>query len=196
MQIEKMNDQLYDKASLFTGSILAFILLGIWSFFEASFWFVLPDFLLLLLCLLRPEKYLRFFVLSLVASVVGISSYYGFVVFDSGLAREILDDTPFVNQGMIGDVGGWYTEGDLLVLLKQSVSNIPVKVWTYLAVEHELNLFVYVCGVGISRAVRMFMITFVFAILGRRFAAGIRRRFLLLSVGYVVLFFFVMFTIT
>ena len=196
MSFEKFNNKLFDKLSLFSLTSGALVLLAIWAFFEASIWFVIPDFFLLVLCVLSPKKYKKFFLIGIIFSLIGISAYFMFVSQYPGKAGEILIETPFIRGRMIEAIGSLYNDQGISSVLKQTTTVIPVKVWTYQAVTHNFNFFIYLLFVGISRAIRIFLICFIFSIIGNKFKKNIKKYSSIFLFLYIILFFLVLFYIT
>ena len=196
MTFLELNKRLYDKLSPLTMTNGALVLLSLWAFLEASVWFVIPDFLLLILCILYPKNYKKFFVFTLLFSILGIIAYFTFVSNYTVLSGEILLNTPFINQKMLDSINSLYTGKGVSVVLRQTTTVIPVKVWTYQAVVHHFNLFLYLFFVAISRAIRMFIISLIFAFIGKKYRNTLRNYSSILLLAYVLIFFIVLFYVT
>ena len=196
MNLLKINEKTYYRLhflSLTTGSL---VLLALWSFFEASIWFVLPDFFLLILCILAPEKYKRFFVIGFLFSIIGVTFYFFFVATYQNLANELLINTPFVNQEMLDTIDKLYETKGLTAVFRQTTTIIPVKVWTFQAVLHNFSFIPYLLIIALIRSIRMFLVCLIFSFIGKKFKANIRSNVGIFIILYVVLFFFVLFYIT
>ncbi len=196
MTFSEFNKKLYDKLSLLTMTKGALVLLAIWAFFEASIWFVIPDFLLLILCLLYPKNYKKFFLFTLLFSILGIIIYFLFVSNYPLLSGKILVNTPFINQKMLDSINSLYMEKGIVVVLRQTTTFIPVKVWTFQTVLHQFNLFLYLFFVAVSRAIRMFIISLIFAFIGKRHKKIVREYSSILLLAYALIFFLVLFYVT
>ena len=196
MTFLELNKRLYDKLSPLTMTNGALVLLSLWAFLEASVWFVIPDFLLLILCILYPKNYKKFFIFTLLFSILGIIAYFTFVSNYTVLSGEILLNTPFINQKMLDSINSLYTDKGISVVLRQTTTVIPVKVWTYQAVVHHFNLFLYLFFVAISRAIRMFIISLIFAFIGKKYRNTLRNYSSILLLAYVLVFFIVLFYVT
>lgn len=196
MSFEEFNNKLFDKLSILSLTSGALVLLALWAFFEASIWFVVPDFFLLVLCISAPKKYKRFFFVGIIFSLIGISAYFMFVSQYPEKAGEILIETPFIRERMFENIDSLYSNQGVSVALKQTTTVIPVKVWTYQAVIHNFDYFVYLLFIGISKAIRIFLVCFIFSIIGKKFKKPIRKYSSMFLLLYVVLFFLVLFYIT
>ena len=196
MTFLEFNKRLYDKLNILSMTKVALALLSVWAFFEASFWFVIPDFFLLILCILYPNNYKKFFLFTILFSVIGITSYFMFVFNYTILSSEILINTPFINQNMLDSINFLYTQRGINSVIKQTITFIPVKVWTYQAVLHNFNLFLYLFFVTISRAIRMFIISLIFAFIDRKYRRSISNNIFILLLAYVLIFFIVLFYVT
>ena len=143
MNFLELNKRIYDKLGIWSMTTGALALLSIWALLEASIWFVIPDFLLLILCILYPKNYIKFFLFTILFSILGIIIYFLFVSNYPGLASNILINTPFINQEMLDTLNSLYTVHGITAVLRQTTTVIPVKVWTFLAVLHKFNFFIY-----------------------------------------------------
>ncbi len=196
MTFLELNKRIYDKLSPLAMTNGALVLLSLWAFFEASFWFVIPDFLLLILCILYPKNYKKFFIFTLLFSILGIIAYFTFVSNYTLLSGEILLNTPFINQKMLDSINSLYTDKGISVVLRQTTTFTPVKVWTFEAVLHQFNLVFYLFFVAISRAIRMFIISLIFAFIGNKYRKAIRDYSSILLLSYIFVFFIVLFYVT
>jgi membrane protein YqaA with SNARE-associated domain len=177
-------------------SRFALILLTVWAFFEASFWFIIPDFILLVLCMLNPKNYKKFFIFTILSSLIGITFYFLFVSNYPSISLNILMNTPFINQNMIDSINTLYNNEGIVSSLWQTTTFFPVKVWTYQAALHNFDLFLYLFFLAISRSIRMFIISFTFSFLGRKFNRFIRRNLLWMLIVYILVFFAILFQVT
>ena len=196
MKFNEFNSIVYNKLGFLTATGGAMVLLALWAFFEASFWFIIPDFFLLILCIFSPNRYKKFFLACILFSLMGISAYFLFTSQYPAVSREILTNTPFINAEMLDKVGRVYSQQGVTAALKQTTTVIPVKVWTFQAVNYNFNFFSYLFLIAISRAIRMFLVCFIFSYLGKRCASLIRKNAVPFLMFYLLLFFIILFYIT
>ncbi len=196
MNLREINHKLYGKLNILTSASGAIILLAIWAFFEASIWFVIPDFLLLILCVFSPKKYKIFFITCILFSIVGISAYFLFTSQYLDISSKMLRSTPFLNENMLDRVDSRYNQEGVIAAIWQTTTVTPVKVWTFKAVEHKFNFFSYLLFIAISRAIRMLLVCIIFSYLGRRLSNFLLRNTVQFLLLYLVVFFFVLLHIT
>ena len=180
-----LNERAYQGALVFASSAVGMITIALWSFLEASFWFIAPDFILLLFLVLLPSQKGKLFWTVLIASLVGGGAYFIANLIDFDAMRQILYQTPFVNSEMIARVREFYLDYGLLGVLMQSISFISFKIWTHLAVEVGFQPVWYFLLVCISRALRIYVVVMVGVYLSR-FATLARRHFVPLVSLYAV----------
>ncbi|MCP3685641.1 MAG: hypothetical protein GY861_23570 [bacterium] len=189
----QFNQKTFDLFSRFSFGVAAVVLLSFWAFFEASVWFLFPDFLLFILVILNPKKWRLFFIVSLVLSILGLSAYYLFVYLKPSLAYTILINTPFVGEYMLEKVVEFYQMKGSGIALIQAFYPIPSKVWTYETVVLGFKFLPYLLMVTISRAMRMFLVSYVGSRFGKDFKGIIRNNFFVLFLVYVIMIFTVLF---
>jgi membrane protein YqaA with SNARE-associated domain len=187
----RINNRTYDLALHFFSSPLFLFLLAIWAFFEASVWFLAPDLLLLLYFLTNPKQYKKILALVVTFSILGGISYYLFVTLNPVLAESILLQTPFVAQRNIVFVENLFVDYGVVATVLQSITLIPFKIWTFLAVQQSFSFFHYIFFAIITRCIR-------FSVLGGLFYwAGtkqnlVRNHYVLLLFGFFIAFFGIM----
>lgn len=131
------------------------LLLGAWSFLEASFWFIAPDFLLVIFGVFFPKEWKRSTALALLNSLIGGIFYFVLVNWAPDLFGSVLKDTPFVTERMLQFVSDLYARYHYLGVLFQSFSFMSFKIWTYQAVNFQFNPFIYFPLVMLSRTIRL-----------------------------------------
>ena len=116
-------------AEEFLASGWASALIFFWAFGEAIVWFVIPEFLLLLIVFLKIKKKTRLLAYDLLGTAVG-------TIVGLSIAPIIHPDIlsiPYITQGMIQQVGIWYHAFGILALLFQPFSGVPYKVFVLTA---------------------------------------------------------------
>jgi hypothetical protein len=191
----KLNRQVFDKSSVFAAGFLGIVLVCVWSFFEASFWFVAPDFLIALFSFLVPKNYRKFIYYALVFSLVGGIFYYVLNLFYYELIGEVLKQTFFVSTKNLEFVSGLFAQHGVLGAFFQSFTLIPFKIWTHLAVGNGFNPAIYFLIVIVSRAIRFFIIGLVAVGLRKLLKNYARENIVILFVLFVIFFFGVMFAL-
>lgn len=197
MQYINFNNKIYDSFEKFSLSYIAMIFISTWAFFESSVWFILPDFIILILVVVNPTKYKKYFGITFISSILGILAYYLFVIINPTIAWNILVQTPFTTPLMVDQVATKYTTQGISSILFQSYSGIPSKIWTYTLTEIiSMKFMLYFVLVSISRGVRIFITSFVASKIGIKGKQFIRNHFSILITLHTIIFFFVLFRIT
>lgn len=193
MDYFRFNRLVFDKFSVFAGGTLALVFLAVWSFFEASFWFVAPDLLISIFSILAPKKYRKFIFIVLLSSLLGGIFYYclNFFYFDQLI--RVLYHTPFISERNILFVSEILGKYGVFGAFFQSFTLIPFKIWTSFVFSNGLNPYVYFAIVMISRFIRFFIFALVALYLRKSFERVIRNNFCLLLSLYLVVFFMFMF---
>lgn len=75
---QSFNTTFYNRAVTFVSSPIGITFLVVWSFCEASFWFIAPDFLLVMFAFLKPTHKNKFFAVAFkiwthIAVVMGLN---------------------------------------------------------------------------------------------------------------------------
>ncbi len=156
-----------------------------WSFAEACLWFIVPDVFLFASGVAQPKRARRRVLIALLFSLLGTVAMWE--LCRRYRLEALLFSLPLTYPAMAVRVQEldslWGQVGAVL----QAWSLIPVKVWTWTAVERldwRLDLFLF--WVGLSRAARMLLFTWLGCRLGRRFP-NLRSRAWALAYGLVVL---------
>lgn len=137
------------------------ILLSVWAFGEASFWFIAPDFLLLPLSWEQPKKWLKFSIFTWLSSVAGGVFYLWWASHHFEAAQSILEMTPFVSAQMHSKISSIYQQHGVWGALFQSWSFMSFKIWTFEAIRHQLSLAHYFPIVIFSRVFRIFVVSWL-----------------------------------
>jgi membrane protein YqaA with SNARE-associated domain len=187
------NQKALKKSTLFAGSFAGLVLLSIWSFFEASFWFIAPDFLIAIFSFLVPKKYKKYIFLALLFTLLGGIAYYSLNIFYLENMTLILQNTLFVSEKNIDFVSKILTQYGVGGSFFQSFTLIPFKIWTNLVVILNLNPLIYFVIVIFSRLIRFTIIAGI-AILARKKLGNLNKKyFLIIAIVYLILFFSIMF---
>lgn len=182
------NSKFYERSIKIVSSKAGEKLLLLWSFFEASFWFIAPDFLLVIFGVLQPKDKNKFFIKAFIASFLGGAMYYLLNIISFNTMNTILQQTPFVTERMFIFIRDVYMNHGLTGVLFQSFSFMSFKIWTHLAVESNLNPFGYFSLVMISRSLRLYLVIFLSSLVGKFFPDFIRKHFILVFISYTLIF--------
>jgi membrane protein YqaA with SNARE-associated domain len=185
---ESLNTDFSRWAQAAGAGVVGLVTAGVWAFAEGTFWFIAPDFILILASAFVPPAWRRLVAAALVGSLLGgmvcwvLNSYW---LEDMG---RVLHATPFVTQRMIDTIDGWYTHHGPPSVFFQSFSFMQFKIWTHLAVRHGFDPVVYFMIVMFSRAVRFTAVAWIGSVVGRRMQTILARHAIALTAGYAILF--------
>jgi membrane protein YqaA with SNARE-associated domain len=183
-----LQQRLYRKYLLFVGSGAGLLLLFVWSFFEASVWFLAPDFLVMLYCFSGKAKIRRLLGVALAGSLLGGILYYLFCIQYPSEARGLLLTTPFISSQKLSFVSGLYDSYGVLGAFAQSVTLVPFKIWTNLMIEYRFSPAAYFLLVMMSRFLRFGVAALFAAWVGRTVGKRLERHFVGLLAAYVAIF--------
>jgi len=185
---KEVNRKIYTRAEIFAASGLGLTLLVLWSFFEASFWFIAPDFILGLLCILAPKKYKKFLVAAIITSIFGGVFYYSLNLIHFEGLTEILVKTPFAAEKSMNFVSALFSNYGVIATLMQSITLIPFKIWTHFAVLYGFSPILYFLLAAVSRIFRFFIVAWIACFLGIKAKKWIKNNFVAFLAAYILLF--------
>lgn len=173
-----------DKLCTFLESRFGLIFLGAWSFCEASFWFILPDYLLIIYSSFVPQKRKCFIAMSLLCSLIGSLCMILLCTTFLPLVKQIVFNLPFTSKGMLIVVKNLNIPNSL----SQAFSGIPLKVWIIGAIENKWNLLSFIFLTFISRGARMLLISEACNVVNKFCAKSLKQYSLFVLIIYTVLF--------
>lgn len=142
----------------FLSSKFANWLIFFWAMAETIFWYIIPEFLLLLIVFLKIEKKKKLLIYDFLGTFLGIIlSVIIFSNFDIKLTQ-----IPFVTQGMINQVDYWYKSLGIIALIHQPFSGIPFKVFISSAVKFSYSIPLFMVFSLIMRMARYYILYYVF----------------------------------
>ncbi|HJR46072.1 MAG TPA: 1-acyl-sn-glycerol-3-phosphate acyltransferase [Actinomycetota bacterium] len=150
---------LYERVGDFARTRAAVWLVFAWAFAEALWWPVIPDFLVALLALAAPGRWLILAVAATAGSVLGggVASQLGGV--GDWLASNALLVTPRMHE----EAAMWMAESGAAGLLKQPLSGIPYKVFALRATDVGLALPSFISMSFVARGLRIGAVAAIFA---------------------------------
>ncbi|HWB39444.1 MAG TPA: hypothetical protein VG604_04395 [Candidatus Saccharimonadales bacterium] len=167
----------------FFGSRQANWLVLFWAAGEATFWFVIPEFLLLLMIFMRVHRKFQLVIWDIYGTVIGTA-----IAFWLHLSHASLLRLPYIYPGMIAHVEKWYHHLGIWGLAYQPYSGVPYKVFTFLAPEHHFFFVWFILFAVVVRITRYFisyaLLNSLYPVLHRR----VYRNYLPLFVGAVLFF--------
>lgn len=164
---------LYDRVLRWSAHRHAPRYLGAVSFAESSFFPIPPDVMLIPMAVSRPDRWLRFALITTLASVAGALLGYTIGFF----ALEAL--LPWIEAaGMLGEYREavtWFAIWGLWVVLLAGFTPIPYKLFTIAAGALSLSLVPFLAGSLVGRGARFFLVGWAAGRLGPRLEPWVRR---------------------
>ena len=154
-----------------------------WAAAEAVVWFIIPEFLLLLMVFMKIRRKRELIVYDVIGTVIGTVIAYMW-----NASEQVLLSFPYVFQGMIDHVHAWYEQLGVWGLIYQPFSGVPYKVFTHLAPEYYLPVLGFLV---VAIVVRMSRYLVVYEISRRLYPflhKYVRRHYLVLFVGAILIF--------
>lgn len=124
-------------------------LIFFWAASEAVFWFVIPEFLLLLIVFMRIRNKKKMLVYDITGTIAGTV-----VAVLMRLPEDTLSKLPYVQDRMITQTKTWYDQLGILGLANQPFSGVPYKVFTHLAWQYGFFLLFFIIVAVIVRLFR------------------------------------------
>ncbi len=125
----------------------------IWAASEAIVWFVIPEFLLILIVFMKVHRKIQLVSYDIAGTVIGTC-----IALFLHMPQETLLKIPYIYEGMITKVDGWYTDYGILGLFFQPFSGVPYKVFTALAMDFHFSIILFIILAVIARMLRYVII--------------------------------------
>lgn len=173
------------------------IALGLISFFEAIFFPIPPDFILIaILASNKAKRWAYYALITSVTSVAGgmVSYFIGYLFFDT-LGQKIID---------LYNFGPWFEstkalfqENAFWAVLVAAVTPIPDKLFNLLAGLFQINPLIFLVAYIIARSARFFLVAFIMKIFGARISRIIYHHLnIFLIIATIIIFVSIFFLVT
>jgi membrane protein YqaA with SNARE-associated domain len=156
-----------------------------WAFAEATFWPILPDFLLVPLALGTPRHARRLLLCAITGMALGGSGLYLFAYRQPAAAMHLLQQLPTVRAGARDRARDDLAAHGLAAFLFQPVSGVPFKVWALLAGSQGRSPLQAIPLFVLARSARMAILTLAASLIGVRCRPFLSRHFLVLMTLYL-----------
>lgn len=156
------------------------------SFAESSFFPIPPDPLLIAMVFTNSKKYLRYAVITIVASVFGgiLGYYIGWALFES-VGRWLIE-TYNLSQSYI-DLGIKFNDNAFLAVLAAALTPIPYKIITISAGAFRIAFWPFLLASIIGRSIRFIGVSLLAKYLGQKYRNQIEHYIDLFSILVVIL---------
>lgn len=189
----KMFKRLYDWVLSWSESRWGWVALFVFALFEAS-WFPLPpDILLIALCLGATKKSFRFGAVCLAGSVLGAMIGYGIGYFlwrnaagDYTSIANFFFDHVFSKESFV-NIGDMYDKYNFWIVYTAGFTPLPFKLFTISAGVFDINFPMFVLASMVSRTMRFFLIAWLIWRFGAPIKSFIDKYFNLLATLFAVI---------
>lgn len=148
-----------------------------WALGEALVWFVIPEFLLLLVIFMRIHRKRELLLYDVAGTVAGT-----ILAFFTHVSDKTIASLPFIQDKMVEQTHVWYEHSGLWGLLYQPFSGVPYKVFTLTATNHHFFILTFILVAVIVRMSRYAIFFGIFSALFQGMHGFVYKR-------YVKLFF-------
>ena len=188
-----MIKRLYDWILSWSNSRWGWLALLFIALFEAS-WFPLPpDILLIALCLGATKKSFRFATICLMGSVVGAALGYAIGHFlwvtpagdPTAIANFFYDHVFSVES--FNNVGRLYDKFNFWIVFTAGFTPLPYKIFTITGGLFHINFVMFIVASIFSRGLRFFLIAWLIWKFGAPIKSFIDKYFNLLAIAFTVL---------
>ena len=155
------------------------------SFAESSFFPLPPDVMLAPMCFARPERSWRYAFGCTIASVAGALLGYaiGFYLFEA-VGSAII--SLFGYGGKEEELRASYAAAGVWIIFLKGVTPIPFKLVTIISGAMAFNIWIFLAACLVTRAVRFFLVAWLFKTFGPTLAPVIEKRIGLFMLLFVV----------
>lgn len=131
----------------------------LWAFFEAIYWWVFPDFLLILAGVYTRRLKPTIVLFAVVGTACGGTVAFIWATQYPATTTALLDQVPFVSDAMTRSTERIMAEHGPVGVLNHPVSGVPFKVFTYTSGQLGTNLAAFILLAALGRGLR-FMVVF------------------------------------
>ncbi|RYX79008.1 hypothetical protein EON76_04850 [bacterium] len=128
-------------------------LVATWAAAEAIVWFVIPEFLLILIMFMKVKRKVQLVTYDIIGTVVGT-----IIALILQLPQKTLLAVPYVYQGMIDHVQEWFHDYGIFGIFFQPFSGVPYKVFNALATDYHFFIPFFIILAVIARMIRYLII--------------------------------------
>lgn len=133
----------------FFGSRESDALVLTWAAAEAVIWYIIPEFLLILLIFMKVKRKFDLVKYDIIGTIIGT-----LVALWWRLPRNSFIHLPYIRPRMLAQVDTWYRQHGILGLAHQPFSGVPYKVFNHEAVNYHFFIPLFILIAIIARMVR------------------------------------------
>lgn len=154
-----------------------------WAASEAVIWYVIPEFLLLLVVFMRIRRKRQMLTYDIAGTLFGTV-----IALLLRLPQSAIEHMPYIQPRMVEQTSLWYQQHGILALANQPFSGVPYKVFTHLAWSLPFSLLLFLVVAVIVRVVRYLIAYGLFLSLYPRLHRIVRKNYVALALGAILLF--------
>lgn len=146
---KNVEDSISQRAEDFFLSKESNYLVFVWAMGEALFWFVIPEFLLLLVVFMRVKRKRQLVKYDVVGTIAGT-----LIAFQLHLTDGAISKLSFIQPKMIEQTAQWYNDLGVFGLIYQPFSGVPYKVFTLTANRYDFQIIGFIIVAVVVRMSR------------------------------------------
>lgn len=158
-------------------------LVMLWAAAEAVLWFVIPEFLLLLIIFMKVRHRINLLTYDIIGTIIG--SIIGLSIH---MSHPFMLSLPYVYEGMFTKVHEWFATMGVWGLVNQPFSGVPYKVFLNMAPEFGLNIVLFLLFALVLRIGRYAVFYVIFWFSYPALHKFVYKNYALLLVAAVVIF--------
>jgi membrane protein YqaA with SNARE-associated domain len=162
-------------------------LIFFWALSEALIWFIIPEFLLLLVIFMRTRLKRNILIFDILGTIAG--TVLAFVI---NLPAHLIEKLPYIQPSMVQQTADWFEKNGLFALAYQPFSGIPYKVFAYLGANYHILIIVFIAAAVLVRVARYFIFYTLFNNLYPYLHKFVYRYYVILFVVAVFIFSFLL----
>ena len=124
-----------------------------WAAGEATFWFVIPEFLLFLVIFMRINRKIQLVTYDIYGTLLG-----SLVALNLHFSHDMVSHLPFIRERMLTSAAEWYHQLGVFALIHQPFSGVPFKVFTFLAADQHFFVPLFLLMAVIVRISRYYIL--------------------------------------
>lgn len=128
-------------------------LIATWAAAEAVIWFVIPEFLLILIMFMKVRRKAQLVKYDIIGTVIGT-----IIALMLHLPERTLLALPYVYQDMVTHVNGWFSEYGIFGIFFQPFSGVPYKVFNALALDYGFFIPLFIILAVVARMLRYLIV--------------------------------------
>lgn len=124
-----------------------------WAAAEAIFWFIIPEFLLVLMVFMKVKGKINLVKYDIYGTIIGT-----LIALYLHLPQQTMLKIPYIQQGMIDQVHFWYQQHGILGIFYQPFSGVPYKVFNHAAPDYQFFIPLFLVLAIVARMARYIII--------------------------------------